>query len=135
MTSPGGGGPGGGAPDDGSPAGGDDDYPGDWPSEDDGSGDGEFGSRPGDGPTPEDPGGDPGNWHPPDPPDPPGDVGDADGSDYRPCPACRGAGGGIGLPVKANLTIPAGALDWLAEWSAGNAGNAARDPAGNGPTG
>ena len=34
---------------------------------------------------------------------------------------CRGAGGGIGLPVKANLILPAAALDWLAGWSAEHA--------------
>ncbi|MCW2934429.1 MAG: hypothetical protein JWM19_5391 [Actinomycetia bacterium] len=48
---------------------------------------------------------------------------------------CGGAGGGIGLPVTANLTLPVGALQWLAEWSAGGTGNTARGPTGNGSGG
>ena len=67
---------------------------------------------------------------PPEPPEPPGEV--DDGTDYHPCLVCCGAGGGIGLPVTANLTLPVGALQWLAEWSVGRAGNTARGPTGNG---
>ncbi|MCW2934507.1 MAG: hypothetical protein JWM19_5469 [Actinomycetia bacterium] len=127
--------PGGGVPDGGGPAGRDGGSHGNWPTGDgaheDDDLDGGFDGGPGDGPLPEDPGGDGGDWEQPEPPEPPGAADDA--SDYRPCPACRGAGGGTGLPVTANLTLPAGALDWLAEWSAGRTGNAARGPTGNGP--
>jgi hypothetical protein len=44
-----------------------------------------------------------------------------------PCPQCGGAGGIVGLAVRANLTLPAEALQWLA----GRAG-AERDPAATG---
>jgi len=48
----------------------------------------------------------------------PGSTGAADQPvRSRPCPECGGAGRGIGLPVRTNLTIPVGALDWLAGWS------------------
>ena len=103
------GGPDGGALDGGSPAGSDDGYPGDWPDGDDGG----FGGGLGDEPLPEDPqrlrGLDPPEPpESPQPPDPPGETEDA--SAYSPCLMCRGAGGGIGLAAKANLTLPAGAL-------------------------
>jgi len=107
------------------PAGGDD-----GAHEDGGYEDGELG---GDGPLPDDPGGDHEDWMPPEEPDPPGPPGEPpDGSDYGPCPVCRGAGRGIGLPIRANLTLPAGALGWLAGWSGGGS---ARGPAppGGGP--
>ncbi|HEY6786645.1 MAG TPA: DUF222 domain-containing protein, partial [Trebonia sp.] len=120
-------GPGGdspGDPDGGAPSGGGPD--GDDPDGPEGPDDG----GPGDGPLPEDPGGDYGDQEPPDPPDPPGEACDA--GDYRPCPACRGAGGGTGLPGSANLTRPAGALDWRAE---GSARTAARGPTGSAPGG
>jgi hypothetical protein len=45
------------------------------------------------------------------------------------CPGCNGAGGGGGLPIRANLTLPAGAIPWLAR-RAGRAWN----PAENGPS-
>ena len=116
-------GPHGGAPDDGSPADGDGSGPGDWPQDDGRYGDGE----PGDGPSSEDPG-DSEDWYPPDAPGPPEAPGEPDdASDQGPCPVCRGAGGGIGLPVMANLTLPAGALGWLA-------GRSSSDKA-RGPTG
>ena len=115
------------APGGGTSAGRDDGYPGDWPADDGGYGDGGPGDE--EGPLPEDPG-DCRDWNPPDvpdPPEPPGEPGDV--SDPGPCPVCRGAGGGIGLPIMANLTLPAAALDWLAEWSAEHAGDTVRGPA------
>jgi hypothetical protein len=129
-----------GGPDGGSPAGGDG-YPGDWPGGDDGGyGDGGLDGTSGggldDGHLPEHPGGGCEDWIPPEPPeplDPPGEAEDA--SDYSPCQVCCGAGGGIGLSVKANLTLPAGALGWLAEWTSGHPGNAARGPTGAGSGG
>jgi hypothetical protein len=98
-------GDGGSRPDGGGPDGG---YPGDCPTGDSGLGDDE--------PPPEDPGDGHGNEDPSRPP----------------CQQCGGVGGGTGLPVRATLTIPAGALGWLAEWSAGNAGSTARGPTGTG---
>jgi hypothetical protein len=106
-SAPGGGGPGdGGArPDGGAPDGG---YPRDWPTDDSGLGDDES--------PPEDPGDGHGNEDP-----------------ARPhCQQCSGVGGGTGLPVRATLTIPAGALEWLAEWSASNVESTARGPTGTG---
>jgi hypothetical protein len=110
--SPHGEGPGG--PDGDRPLGPDGGYPSDWPVGDGGPGD----DGPDDGPPPEDPGSGPGDEDAPTPP----------------CPQCGGAGGGTGLPVRASLTIPAGALEWLAEWSAGNVitGITARGPTGTG---
>jgi hypothetical protein len=126
-------------PSDSTPAGRDDGYPGGWPADEGGQGDGRFGDDgrdggfgggPGDGPLSEDPGGDHGGWDPPEPPEPPGEA--CDVSDYSPCLVCHGAGGGTGLLVRASLTVPAGALEWLSEWSAGNA---ARGPTGSGSGG
>jgi len=85
----------------------DDGHPDGWPADD----------EPGDGPLPDDPGGDHDDWIPPEPPEPPGEP--PDGAGHDPCPVCRGTGGGIGLPVRANLTLPAGAVGWLAQWSSG----------------
>jgi hypothetical protein len=102
------GGPSGGGPGDNGPGGG---YPGDWPDWPADSGgygddlDGDFGAGP-------------------------GDV-----RDRGACPACGGVGQGIGLPVRANLTVPAGALEWLAGWSAEHAGTPARGPTGSGSGG
>jgi hypothetical protein len=88
--------------------------------------DDDYGGWLGDGPLPEDPAGDGGDWVPPDPPDAPDGA-----SDHDPCPVCRGAGGGIGLPIMANLTIPAGALGWLAKWLAGHTAGSAGGPTGS----
>jgi hypothetical protein len=61
----------------------------------------------------------------------PGNDGPGGGLSGGPCPACGGAGRGIGLPIRASLTLPAGALGWLAEGAA-----RARGPTGNqGPRG
>jgi hypothetical protein len=40
------------------------------------------------------------------------DSGESDGS--GPCPKCGGMGGIGGLPIRANLTLPMGAIPWLA---------------------
>ena len=119
----GGSGPDGGHPDGDEPGGGPGTgYPGDDP-------DGEPGGEPGDWPLPDDPGDDFDDWIPPDAPDPPDPPGEPpDGGDREPCSACRGAGGGIGLPVRANLTLPAAALGWLAERAAGDGWGSTRDP-------
>ncbi len=109
---PRGGGPDGGMPDGVGPEG---DASSDGPE----GGDGGFGDG-------GDDGGDPGGGPLPEGPDGSGAQLD---DDYLVCPACRGKGGGIGLPVKAGLTIPDGALEWLAEWCAGYTGRTARGPA------
>jgi hypothetical protein len=53
-----------------------------------------------------------------------GPSGGGPDDDYPVCPACGGRGGGISLPLTVNLTIPDGALEWLAELCAGRVGNA-----------
>jgi hypothetical protein len=111
------------------PGGGPDDPGGsgfpDWPPSDD-----DTGSPPGDQP-PDDSAGPGGNGSPAGGPDgghdedldganPPGDPGSGL------CPECLGTGGIAGLPVWANLTLPAGAVQWLAARA-----GADRDPAGS----
>ena len=58
----------------------------------------------------------------------PGGSGSRRGSPGGRCPECGDAGGTGGLPIRANLTLPAGALSWLAE----RAGSG-QAPAGHGP--
>ena len=98
----------------------------DGPSGDDGAGgcpDDGPPDEPGDGPSP-------GGGR-----EPAGPRGEASTGDRGRCPACGGAGGGIGLPVRASLTVPAGALEWLAEWC-GLAGGGSRGcPTGSGAGG
>ncbi len=102
-----------------------DGFPGDWPP-DDGGPDDELGAEPGDGPLPDDPCAScrPGDCRPGECPCQDWDLAEppSDESAGVPHPECGGASGGgigagIGLPVRANLTIPVGALEWLAEWS------------------
>jgi hypothetical protein len=139
------GGPDGGAPDDGSPGAGDDGYPADWPADDSEIGDGWHAGEYGDDDDRDDglggsSGGPGGRFGGPDD----GPLPEAPCADSRPggrgnrepagppCPACGGAGGGIGLPVRASLTVPAGALDLLAEWSVEYAWHSPRGPTGSG---
>jgi hypothetical protein len=124
---PGGDGPGGDGPDgsgDGRP-------PGACPDDTDGSS-GFPGWRPGDG----------GSDHPSPVGDPPGSGsasgGSGDGSagagdrgSRGPCPECGGVRGGGGLPLRANLILPAGAIPWLAgraDLRPGSAGSDSRVP-------
>jgi len=106
---PGGAGPGGAGPGDGCP------------------GDGE----PGDTPPPEDQGDGRAEREPPEHAMPSGEAADTaahgagEAGTGGPCSACGGAGRGIALAVRASLTVPAGALEWLAEWSTGHAGSGA----------
>jgi hypothetical protein len=124
---PGGDGPGGDGPDgsgDGRP-------PGACPDDTDGSS-GFPGWRPGDG----------GSDHPSPVGDPQGSGsasgGSGDGSagagdrgSRGPCPECGGVRGGGGLPLRANLILPAGAIPWLAgraDLRPGSAGSDSRVP-------
>jgi hypothetical protein len=72
-----------------------------------------------DGPPPEDPG-----------------TGDNDGG---PCPQCAGPGGVTGLAIRANLTLPAGAIPWLADlaggWGGSDSGGGDGGGGGGGPGG
>ena len=55
-------------------------------------------------------------------------IPDGGGHDPGPCPECGGTGGAGGLPIRASLTVPAGAIQWLAQ-----RGEPGRNPAGDGP--
>jgi len=53
----------------------------------------------------------------------------SNGPDFPVCGACGGQGGRISLSIRANLTIPCGALEWLAEWCSGQARSTGCGPA------
>jgi hypothetical protein len=98
-------------PDGGSPGGPAGGYPSDWPADDDGPGDDGLDDGPPEGPS--------------------GGHGSSDLA-APPCPQCGGRGDGTGLPVRASLTIPAGALNWLAGQPASNTGTSTRGRARSG---
>ncbi len=109
---PDGGGPGGsqrGGPGDSTAAG--DGFPDDWPGgEEHPGGAGLDGGGQDDGQLPEDHG--------------------AGGNDGDLCPQCAGPGGVGGLTIRANLTLPAGAIPWLAERAGGWGGSGDGDSGG-----